>query len=131
MQVFACTLHAASYVLGVAAVGEMPVRGVGLPELVGQLGLEADERRARSPLRLRRDEPVALQDAPDRGHRGGTAALQAEVMRNGVWTAVVALHLELPGARRRSPRVAASPPPGRLTAGQVPQITGEQRQATR
>lgn len=46
--------------LDITAVGELPVRGVGLPELAGQLGLEANEGGARPLVRLRRDQPVAF-----------------------------------------------------------------------
>ncbi len=51
--------------LDVAAVGQLPVSGVGLPHLVGQLGLKANPRGPRALLRLRCDQAVRLQDSPD------------------------------------------------------------------
>ena len=86
--------------LDAAAVGELPVGAVGLPELVGELGLEADPGRARALVRLRRDQPLAREDAPDGCHRGCAAEFQTEVMgdrvRAGVMTASVS------SARRRT-----------------------------
>ena len=57
--------------LDAAAVGELPVGAVGLPQLIGQRSLEADEGRARalvgcgaiSPLRLRMRQMVATDGA--------------------------------------------------------------------
>jgi hypothetical protein len=46
-------------------VGELPGRGVELPSLVGQPGFKPDEGATRSLVRLRRDQPVALEDPPD------------------------------------------------------------------
>jgi hypothetical protein len=39
--------------LDISAVGELPMGGVRLPELVGEFSREADERGARSLVRLR------------------------------------------------------------------------------
>ena len=72
------------------AVGELPVGAVGLPELVGEIGLEADERGLRPFARLRGDQAVAGEDAPDGRHRGRGAEFEAEVVGDGVWAAVVA-----------------------------------------
>ena len=82
--------------LDAAAVGELPVGAVGLPELVGQLGLEADERGSRPLVRLRSDQPVAGEDAPDRRHRRRAADLEAEMVGDRVWAAVVAGVSKLP-----------------------------------
>ena len=53
--------------LDLAAVGELPLGGVALPGLVGQLGLEADERSFGALVGLGDDQPLALEDAPDGG----------------------------------------------------------------
>jgi hypothetical protein len=46
-------------------VGEVPLGGVGLPELVGQLRLKADKGGLGPLVRLRSYQAVALEDAPD------------------------------------------------------------------
>jgi hypothetical protein len=76
--------------LDTTAISELPVRAVGLPEFVGEVGLEADERRLRPFARLRGDQPMASEDAPDRRHRGRGAEFEAEVVGDGVRAAVVA-----------------------------------------
>ena len=76
--------------LHAAAVGELPVGAVGLPELVRQIGLEANEGGARALVGLRGDQTVASEDAPDRRHRRRGADLKAEVVGDGVWAAVMA-----------------------------------------
>ena len=76
--------------LDVAAVGEVPVGGVGLPHLVGQLGLEADEGAAGPLLRLRNDQAVTREDAPDGGHRGSAEAGDPQVVGDGGGTSIVA-----------------------------------------
>jgi hypothetical protein len=76
-------------------VRELPMGEVALPYLVGQVGFEADERAFRLLLGLRGDQPVAFEDAPDRGHRGDVGIGEPEVVRDGVWAAVVAGRVEL------------------------------------
>ena len=76
--------------LDAAAVGELPVGAVGLPQLVGQRSLEADEGRARALVGLRSDQPIAPEDAPDGRHRRRAAELETEVVGDGVRPAVVA-----------------------------------------
>lgn len=58
--------------LGLGAVGELPVRGLQLPPVVGLAGLEPDIGAAWPLARLRGDKPAAGQDPPDR--RGGWRA---------------------------------------------------------
>jgi hypothetical protein len=48
--------------------GQLPTGDIGLPALVGELRFKADQGRARALLRLREDETLAVQDAPDRPH---------------------------------------------------------------
>ena len=55
--------------LHVGAVGERPVGGVGLPALVGQLGLEPPPRALGPLVGLGGDEPPAGQHPPDRRDR--------------------------------------------------------------
>jgi len=54
--------------LDLAAVGEQPVSGVGLPHLIGEVRLEALERRARSLPGLRRNQASPAEHAPDGCH---------------------------------------------------------------
>ena len=56
--------------LDLGAVGQLPVGDVGLPAFVWLLGREPLPRRSGSLVRLRGDEPAALQDPPDGGGRG-------------------------------------------------------------
>src|SRR5205823_4023729 len=88
---------------------QLPGGGIGLPRLVGRLGLEADERAARSLVRLRRDEAVALQDPPDGGYRGRLREAFGQVMVDGLRTAVVARRDQL-GAEPQDLGVGASGP---------------------
>jgi hypothetical protein len=55
--------------LHLGAVGELPVGDVGLPAFVGLVGGEPSPGRAGPFLWLRRHEPAANQDPPDRRHR--------------------------------------------------------------
>jgi hypothetical protein len=71
---------------------------VGLPQLVGRRGLEADPRAARALARLRRHQPGGVEDAPDGRDRRDD---------------LLALALVVPGDRDRS-RVEA--PGGELDA---------------
>jgi hypothetical protein len=48
-----------------SGVSEEPLGGVGLPKLVGQLSLEADEGSLGPFVGLGRDQALALEDAPD------------------------------------------------------------------
>jgi hypothetical protein len=76
--------------LDVGAVGQPPVRRVGLPQLVGQGRLEPHERRARALVRLGRDQPVAAQDPPHRGRGGRRPESAADMVGDGRRTGVVA-----------------------------------------
>ena len=73
-----------------AGVGQLPGGGVGLPGLVGQGCLEADEGRARALVRLGCDEAVFLEDAPDGRDRGQVGELVGEVVVDGLGSGVVA-----------------------------------------
>lgn len=114
------------------AVGERPVRGVGLSELVGQGGLEADERGARPLARLGGDQAAPAQQPHDRAHRGQRCAAACQVPMDGEGTGVEPLLEELRAQphdrlRRREPhrgRRAVGPPRARnqprLTLPAVP-----------
>ena len=62
---------------------------------MGQRCLEADEGAAWLFLRLWRDQAVAFEDAPDRGHRGDLCELQPKVLRDRVRSVVVAGGVQL------------------------------------
>jgi hypothetical protein len=81
--------------LRVLAAGELPVRDVGLPCLVWQVRLEANQRAAGSLLWLRHDQSLALEDPPDR--RSGRHILDAagEVVRDRRRAGVMAVRLQL------------------------------------
>jgi hypothetical protein len=81
--------------LGASAVSKLPVGEVALPHLVGQVGFEADVGTLRLLLRLRSDQPVAFEDAPDRRHRGDVGMGEPEMMRDRVRSAVIAGGVEL------------------------------------
>ena len=81
--------------LDAGVVGELPVSEVALPHLVGQIGLEADERALGPLLRLWRDQPVALEDAPDGGDGWSVGACQRKVVVDGVWAGVVSCGVQL------------------------------------
>jgi hypothetical protein len=57
------------------------VRGVGLPQLVGQLGLEADDAFARALARLRRDETTSAQRYPAQSITGLLDEVRSAVTR--------------------------------------------------
>src|SRR5712692_2433484 len=76
--------------LDLAGVGEAPLGGVGLPELVGQLSLEAGERGLGAFVRFGRDQAMALEDAPDGDPRRGLVEAAGEVMEDGLWTGIEA-----------------------------------------
>ena len=76
--------------LDAAAVGELPVGAVGLPEFVGQIGLEPNEGRARALVGLRSDQAVPSEDAPDGRHRGRRAEFKTQVEGDRVRAAVMA-----------------------------------------
>jgi hypothetical protein len=75
--------------LGLAAAGERPVGDAGLPELVGQAGLEPVPGRAGPLVRLGSDKAAAGQDPPDRRHRRRGARLLAQVPGDGLRTRVM------------------------------------------
>ncbi len=76
--------------LDVLAVGEVPVGGVGLPHLVGEGGLEADEGGAGALLGLRGDQAVAGEDAPDGAGGGNLGKALEEVVADAGGAGVVA-----------------------------------------
>jgi hypothetical protein len=76
-------------------IGEVPFGGVGLPELVGQLGLEADEGGLGPLVRLGCDQAVALEDAPDSGPRRWVGEAAGEVMEDGLRPSVEASRNQL------------------------------------
>jgi hypothetical protein len=78
-----------------APVGELPVRRIGLPPLVGLVRLEPRERALRSLLGLRRDEPPVPEDPPDRGRCRGPAVSTLEVEGDRVSPGVESLFAEL------------------------------------
>ena len=61
--------------LGVGAVGQGPVGEVGLPALVGQVGLEAQVAAFRAFAGFGGDQPFAGQDPPDRRTDGTCSPL--------------------------------------------------------
>jgi hypothetical protein len=63
-------------------------RSVGLPELIGKLSLEADKRSLGPSVGLRRDQALALEDAPDGDSRRGLVEAAGEVMEDGLRTGV-------------------------------------------
>ena len=69
-------------------VREAPVGEVGLPQLVGRRGLEADPRAARALARLGHDQPGGVEDAPDGRGRRDRQALATEVPRDGDRSAI-------------------------------------------
>ena len=69
--------------LDAGAVGELPVGGVGLPHLVGEVGFEAYNRRPRALLGLGDDQAVATQDPPDGG--GGRGRCRSGSQGDGRW----------------------------------------------
>src|SRR6266478_3531632 len=81
--------------LDFAGVGQAPLGGIGLPELIRQLGLEADERSLGAFVRLRSDQAMALENAPD-GDPGRSARKAAgQVMKDGLRTCVESGRREL------------------------------------
>lgn len=97
--------------LDVSPVGQAPVGRVGLPELVRQGRLEADERESRPLVRLRGDQPVAPKDAPYRRRRGNRLEAAAEMVgdrrRPGVVTGLGQLGPQQ-GCGRRKRRARAA-----------------------
>ena len=70
--------------LDLGPIGELPMGDVGLPHLVGHLGLEPYERAPWSLLGLGCDEAPAAEDSPDRGDRRGGAVAPLQVEADGV-----------------------------------------------
>lgn len=59
-----------------------------MPELVGQLRFKADKRSLGAFVRLRGDQALALENAPDRDSRWGLFETAAEVVEDGLGTGV-------------------------------------------
>ncbi len=76
--------------LDLAGVGEVPLGGVGLPELIGEFGFKADEGGLGPFVRLRCDQALALEDAPDGDSRRGLVEAAGEVMEDGLRPSVEA-----------------------------------------
>src|SRR5205823_8644754 len=81
--------------LDVGAVGEGPMRDVGLPPLVGLVSLEADDRALGPLVGLGSDEAPLGEDAPDRADGGAVAVAALEVGSNGGRTGLVSGVAEL------------------------------------
>ena len=77
--------------LDVGAGGEAVVGEVGLPHLVGELGLEPGVGRFRAFLRVGGDVSMAGQDAPHRRRRHRDVVVLGEVPAQGVRAGVEAL----------------------------------------
>jgi hypothetical protein len=83
------------------SIRERPVRRIGLPELVGELRCETNERGPRAFVRLGRDQPVPAKDPPDRGDRGDLFLQPTrEVMRDRLGAGVVAGRREILARRQ-------------------------------
>jgi hypothetical protein len=76
-------------------VGKRPLGRVGLPELIGELSLEADEGSLGPFVGLGRDQALALEDAPDGGPRRSLLEAAGEVMEDGLMTGVESGRREL------------------------------------
>jgi len=74
--------------LDVAAVGQLPVSGVGLPHLIGQFGLKANPGGFRPFLRLGHNQPMGFEDAPDGSLRASDAKAELQVQDDGLGTGV-------------------------------------------
>ena len=81
--------------LDIGPISETPVREIGLPHLVGQLGLEPQVRRPRSLPRLRRHQPGGHETTPDRRDRHRDAVVAFEVPSDRVGTGVETVSGEL------------------------------------
>jgi hypothetical protein len=82
--------------LDVRVVRQAPVRDVGLPHLIRQVRLEADQAAGRPLLWLRDDQTLPPQDSPDRRDRWHHVPLDlsGEMMRDRVRTGIVAFPSE-------------------------------------
>lgn len=78
------------------ACAEPPVGEVGLPGLVGELGLEAQVGGTGTLPGLWGDQPVAFENFPDCGNRRATAVASIQVEGDGVGSGIVTLPGELP-----------------------------------
>ncbi len=104
--------------LDVDAASEAVVGEVGLPSLVGLLGLEAHIARARTLVRLGGDESRTVQIAPDRGGRQRHAMVVREMPADRLRSGVVAgfdeptpqLDDHSDNIERRRPRRVVRPP---------------------
>ena len=74
----------------VGAVGELPMGRVGLPHLIGQLGLEANPGGLRALVWLRLNQAVGLEDPPDGRPRGGSSEAKPEVVGDGLGAGIEA-----------------------------------------
>jgi hypothetical protein len=77
--------------LHLGAVGEVPKGDVGLPELVGEVSLEADEGGAWPLVGLGRNQALAGEDAPDGGDSGDFGDQGDQVMGDGLGAGVMAV----------------------------------------
>jgi hypothetical protein len=69
-------------------VGKQPLGSVGLPELIGELSLEADKGSLGPFVWLGRDQALALEDAPDGDPRRSLVEAAGEVMKDGLRTGI-------------------------------------------
>lgn len=80
--------------LDVAAIGEGPVRDVGLPPLVGLFGFEADIGALGALVGLGGDEAPLGEDPPDRADGGAVPVALVQVERDRRRPGFVALSVE-------------------------------------
>ena len=90
--------------LDLGPVGQAPVGDVGLPQLVGRRGLEAEPRAARPLARLGDDQARRVEDAPDGRGRRDRQALALEVPGDRHRAGIEPAGGELGAQRRRSAR---------------------------
>jgi hypothetical protein len=104
------------------ARGQAPGGDVRLPQLVGQLGAEADQRRARALVRLWDYQPLTPENAPDARERWDVLPIDGEVLGDRRRPGIVAESLQLAaqlddrshGLRRGFVWAAARAPRARL-----------------
>ena len=73
----------------------MPLGGIGLPDLIGQLSLEASERGLGPFVWLRCDQTIALEGAPDGDPRWSGREAAGEMMADGLRTGIESGRQEL------------------------------------
>jgi len=76
--------------LDFSAVSEGPKGDVALPELVGQISFEADKGGLGALMRLRGDQSLAREDAPDRRDGGDVVDQRSQMVSDGHGARVVA-----------------------------------------